>query len=257
MCLILWSWRQHPDYPLILAANRDEFYARPTAPADFWPEAPQVLAGRDLVGGGTWLGVTREGRWAAVTNYRDPSDPARGGPSRGALVRDYLTEALAPEAYLREVADRAAAYAGFNLLAGSREELWYFGSREGIVRRLSPGLYGLSNGLLDAPWPKVARGRAALAEALARPGEPEPETLLALLSDPSRPPDHHLPDTGVGLEWERVLSARFIASPTYGTRSSTVLLLGSGRLIFIERTSPPGALGEAREVRLAIPLGEH
>lgn len=248
MCLILWSWQQHPECPLVLAANRDEFYDRPTAPADFWPEAPQVLAGRDLVGGGSWLGVTGTGRWAAITNFRDPSEPPHGGPSRGWLVRDYLLGATEPEPYLREVESRAAAYAGFNLLVGNRRELWYFGNRQGVIRSLSPGLYGLSNGLLDTPWPKVTLGKRALAEALAAPAGPDPEGLFSLLADRSRPPDHHLPATGVSREWERILSSRFIVSPSYGTRSSTVLFLGPRETTVRERTFFAETRG-CREVR--------
>ncbi|MBE0598509.1 MAG: NRDE family protein, partial [Desulfuromonadales bacterium] len=142
MCLILLSWRQRPDTPLLLAANRDEFYARPTAPATFWPEAPQLLAGRDLVGGGTWLGVATDGRWGAVTNYRDPAEHRPGAPSRGDLVRDYLLGGASPRRWLQQMAAGADRYPGFNLLLGSADELCYFSNRQGVIRSLPPGLYG-------------------------------------------------------------------------------------------------------------------
>ena len=242
MCLILFSWRQRPDYPLILAANRDEFHARPTAPAAFWPQAPQLLAGRDLVAGGTWLGVTRDGRWGAVTNYRDPAEHRPGALSRGTLVRDFLLSGASPRSWLQALADEADRYPGFNLLLGASEELFYFSNREGILRPLPPGLYALSNGLLDTAWPKATGGKSALAAIVAAAGQPEPRALFALLADTSRPADEQLPDTGVGLDWERRLAARFIVSPGYGTRSSTLLLVSAtGEVLFHERSFTPQA----------------
>ncbi|PLX83515.1 MAG: hypothetical protein C0617_11350 [Desulfuromonas sp.] len=235
MCLILFSYNQHPDNRLVMAANRDEFFARPTAPAAFWEEAPGVLSGRDLQGGGSWFGITRCGRLAAVTNFRDRGELQEGGTSRGLLVSDYLLGEEPPGDYLRRVARRGAEYKGFNLLAGDGEGLWYYSNRQGRVRRLPPGLYGLSNHLLDTPWPKVAGGKVALAAALD--GTPDPEALFALLADTTRVADAELPDTGFGPEWERILSSRFIAGPDYGTRSSSVLLVGrEGRVEFTERS---------------------
>lgn len=243
MCLILLAWDAHPDYRLIVAANRDEFYARPTAPAAWWPELPGVLAGRDLEGGGTWLGVDRKGRWAALTNFRDPADRRESARSRGLLVRDYLAGEAAPIAYLEGVAATAGDYRPFNLLVGTDDSLAWYGSRGGPGRPLVPGLYGLSNALLDTDWPKVSDGKRDLAALLARPGAVDPEALFALLADGAIAPDDRLPATGVSLEWERRLSARFIRSPDYGTRSSTLLLVGrDGSRQLIERSFPAGGV---------------
>jgi uncharacterized protein with NRDE domain len=253
MCLILFSYKQHPVYPLILAANRDEFLERPTAPADFWPDAPTVLAGRDLVGGGSWLGVTRGGRLAALSNYRDFSRREKGERSRGLLVSDFLRGEKGPAAYLEQVAQERGSYKSFNLLVGDRLELYCYSSRRDGIRRLTPGLYGLSNHLLDTPWPKVERGKEALAALLAQGGNPHPEDLFALMADTARPDDALLPDTGIGLEWERILSSPFIVSPRYGTRSSTVVLFGGdGAGTFIERTFR-GDPRQWSEVRHAFP----
>ncbi len=240
MCLILFATDRHANYPLVLAANRDEFYRRPTAPAGFWAAAPQVLAGRDLQGGGTWLGVTRGGRLAAVTNFRDPAEWGQARRSRGWLTRDFLLGDREPEAYLRQVARDAQRYKGFNLLVGIGADLWYFSNREGIVRRLRGGLHGLSNHLLDTAWPKVSGGLTDLGRLLAQDQPPSPAGLLEILADTSRPSDARLPDTGVGLDLERTLSSRFIVSPEYGTRCSTALLLArTGELTFVERNFGP------------------
>lgn len=235
MCLILFAWQRHENFPLILIANRDEFYERPTAPAAFWEDAPRLLAGRDLRGGGTWLGITRQGRLAALTNYRDPAALKNGAPSRGKIVSDFLRGRRTPEAYLRGLSPQAAEYNGFGLLVGSPRKLYYFSNRGERVQ-LMPGIHGMSNHLLDTPWPKVERGKQALRYLLAREKAPSPEALLELLADRSRPPDDQLPVTGVGLEWERILSPLFIESPVYGTRASTVLLIDrQGRTLFVER----------------------
>lgn len=238
MCLILLAWQVRPEYPLVVAANRDEFYARPTAPAAVWPEAPHVLAGRDLQAGGTWLGVGRAGRFAALTNYRDPASNRTGAPSRGELVAGFLRGEAAPADYVAALAPHAAQYNGFNLLVGDAHEMRYFSNvaeETTHIGALPPGIYGLSNHLLDTPWPKVARGKSALAEALQ--ALPDTTPLLELLHDDRAAPDEHLPRTGVSLEWERLLSAAFIRSPTYGTRSSTVVLRhADGRTTFREET---------------------
>lgn len=248
MCLILFAHKVHPDYPLVLAGNRDEYYDRPTAPAAFWADAPEILAGRDLVGGGTWLGITRTGRLATVANYRHPAEFHRPGLSRGLLTVDFLRGADSPSAYLETVARLGESYKGFNLLVGDGNAIAYYSNREGVIRRLTPGVYGLSNALLDTPWPKVAQGKAALQKLLAA-GPPEPEGLLAILADTSRPPDELLPDTGVGRERERLLSSPFIASTDYGTRASAVVLIDrTGEVTFIER-SFDRAPGRWQEVR--------
>ncbi len=253
MCLILFSYRIHPAFRLLIAANRDEFYRRPTAPAEFWSDHPDLLAGRDLEGGGTWLGVDRSGQLAALTNYRDPNTVKSGAPSRGHLVSGFLTGNLSARNYLAQVAGDAHRYNGFNLLAADAEDLFYFGSRGEGIQALPPGLYGISNHLLDTPWPKVADGKKALAPQLAGAEPFDPEAVFAALADRSRPPDHRLPETGVGLSWERILSPRFIASETYGTRSSTVLAVeNSGKVLFLERTFSEGEPGETRSFSFTI-----
>ncbi|MCU0806764.1 MAG: NRDE family protein [Candidatus Contendobacter sp.] len=228
MCLILVAYRAHPDYELLVAANRDEFHDRPTAPLAFWEDSPHVLAGRDLKEGGTWMGITRAGCFAALTNYRDPRSVQPNAPSRGHLVSDYLQGDEPALGYLDRLTPRAAAYNGFNLLLGDETGLYYYSNRAAGVQALPPGLYGLSNHLLDTPWPKLERGRSALQQALDHGSEPTPDALLRLLADRTPAPDAELPDTGVPLEWERWLSPIFIAAPGYGTRSSTALVADSG-----------------------------
>lgn len=225
MCLIIFAWKVIPGMPLILAANRDEFYARPATDANWWADYPQIFAGRDLHGGGTWLGVTRDGRFAALTNVRAPSERRTDAPTRGALVSDYLAGDMAPADYLRGIEGKVQDFNGFNLLLGDRDTmLWY--SNRGLDdprngKPLDYGVYGLSNALLDTPWPKVTRAKAQFASLLCQ-GAPE-ETFFEMLTDATRANDCRLPDTGVGQEKERMLSPIFIRSPDYGTRCSTVL----------------------------------
>lgn len=240
MCLIALAWQAHPDYPLVVAANRDEFHARATAPARFWPEAPALLAGRDLAAGGTWMGVTRAGRFAALTNFREPA-VAKGSRSRGLLVSEYLLSDEGPMAYARRVMAAAEDYSGFNLLVGDADSLVVASNRGTPPTALAPGIYGLSNHLLDSPWPKVERARVALRDRLA---DPAVEGLLALLADDAAVPDEDLPDTGVGLHLERLLATPFIRSDGYGTRSSTVLLAGRERIRFVEQVFTPEGPGE-------------
>ncbi|MBA4422867.1 MAG: hypothetical protein C0390_07150 [Syntrophus sp. (in: bacteria)] len=241
MCLILFAWKAHKNFPLILIANRDEFYERPTAQAVLWDDAPGLLAGRDLQEGGTWLGITRRGKLAALTNYRDPASLKLNAPSRGHLVSDYLRGRQTPENYLRRIRPRAVQYNGFSLLVGNGSELFCFSNRNGL-QKPAPGIHGLSNHLLDTPWPKVERGKQALSELISGQKNPSPEALLDLLTDRSRPPDEQLPVTGVGREWEQVLSPLFIESRVYGTRSSTILIIDrKGCVTFVERTFNGGA----------------
>lgn len=236
MCLILLSLEQHPRYPLVIAANRDEFYNRASSAASFWDEEPELLAGRDLVAGGTWFGIARSGRVAAITNYREPGFHRMDAPSRGDLVAGYLRDAGMAESYLKKLEPVAGRYNGFSLLVGTPRELLCFSNRGGGVQKLAPGVHGLSNHLLDTAWPKVERGKQALAEILSGGREVDPEDLFRMLADRWRPPDDRLPHTGIGLEWERILSSLFITSPVYGTRSSTVLVVdGEGRAVFIEK----------------------
>lgn len=223
MCLIVFAWRPEHPQPLLLAANRDEFYARPSWPLREWDDAPGLFAGRDLQAGGTWLGVSADGRFAALTNVRDPDQPV-GRRSRGELPADFLRGRLAPQAYLEAVRARAGEYSGFNLLLGDARQLWYYNSREGEPRTLTEGLYGLSNASLDSPWPKLQQAKAALENCLDAPNS---ERLLTLLADTRQPAEHLLPETGVGPAVERLLATVFIASANYGTRASTALLLNA------------------------------
>lgn len=244
MCIIFLAWQRHPEYPLVVAANRDEYYARPTAAAGFWEEAPQLLAGRDLQGGGTWLGITRAGRFAALTNYRRGDGKYAGAPTRGRLVSDYLLSDTPPDAYLRFLTERAGEYNGFNLLVGDTESLHWFSTHGGEPRALDSGVYGVSNDLLDTPWPKVARGKRGFESLVGTP-DMDVSAMFDLLTDRKIAVDEHLPDTGIGLARERVLSPIFVVSDDYGTRSSTVLLVRrDGRVAFHERTHSPGSDAE-------------
>ena len=253
MCLILLALDTLPDYPLVVAANRDELYDRPTARAAFWEDAPAVLAGRDLRAGGTWLGMDRSGRLAAVTNFRQGEREPEARRSRGHLVSEFLVAPTDGRDYLARVERDAALYNGFNLIAGDAGALHYFSNRGAPARTLGPGVYGLSNHLLDSPWPKVTAGKSGLSALLAGHGDLV-SSLFALLADQRQAPNDLLPRTGVGPEWERLLSSAFIATERYGTRSSTVVLLGrDGRAVFAERSfGPGGAPGE--EVRFTLDL---
>jgi uncharacterized protein with NRDE domain len=237
MCLILFAYRVHPRYPLIVAANRDEFYDRPTAPASFWETEPRLLAGKDLQCGGTWLGVTGDGRFAALANYRDSRSMQSDAPSRGDLVTEYLQGGMPPDGYLEVLREKSAGYNGFSLLFGTACRLFCHCNRGETPPLVQPGIHGLSNHLLDTPWPKVERGKARLKQILKDDTEPAVEEMFSMLADHSLPEDRHLPDTGVGLEKERLLAPLFISSADYGTRSSTVLFIDrDGTVTFVERT---------------------
>ena len=255
MCLILLAWHAHRRFPLVLAANRDEFYARPSAQAAFWREQPDLLGGRDLESMGTWLGVTRTGRLAAVTNVREGSSAvAPDAPSRGKLTTDFLCGATPPGDYAAATYATGTVYRGFNLLVADRHELWWTSNRAGDTRRLEAGIYGLSNELLDTPWPKVVVGKQRLARALETGASVGVEGLLELLADSEQPGDAELPDTGVGLERERQLSAAHVVSADYGTRCSSVLIVDAdGRAQFAERSfEPHGAAGETLTYEFAL-----
>ena len=248
MCLILMSYDQHPDYKLILAANRDEYYDRPTRPLNFWEDQPEIVAGRDMKSNGTWLGVHRTGRFAAVTNYRDPAQNLPHAPSRGTLVSGFLTASETARTYMQKIAAVGQDYNGFNLLVGDRSGLWYYSNRGNDIQQLKPGLLGISNHLIETPWPKVNKGKAELQNVLSKPKDIHYEDLLNILSDRSVPPDDMLPHTGVGIEWERILSPLFITSKVYGTRSSSVLLIKrNGQVILVERTFIPEANGAMKQ----------
>lgn len=224
MCLILFAYRPNADFKLVLAANRDEYFARETATLTFWDDAPHILAGRDLEKGGAWLGIDQRGRFAAVTNYREAKREKQNRVSRGLLISNYLRGTDSPWTYLDSLQITANQYDGFNLLIGDEHSLFYFSSKEKKTTQLRPGVYGLSNHRLDTPWPKVKRGKRLLQTAL----EHNPlatDQLLEVLSDRHRPTDDKLPDTGVGKDWERLLAPIFITSEHYGTRCSSVLLI--------------------------------
>ena len=237
MCLILFAFNSHPHYKLILAGNRDEFYARPTAPAAFWDEEPHLLAGKDLLAGGTWFGITKSGRLAGISNYRDPESIKENSPSRGQLVSRFLLGSDSPRSHLDGVIKDADHYNGFNLIVGFKNELYWYSNMAKGMKRLSPGIYGISNHLLDTPWPKVAKGKAALIRLISDKTILETEEFFNILGNRTIADDSDLPDTGVGLERERMLSPIFISSDDYGTRSSTLLLIDRTDFVtFMERT---------------------
>jgi uncharacterized protein with NRDE domain len=248
MCLAVVAWHVHPDYPLVLAANRDEFYTRSTRPASWWGQSVALLAGRDEEAGGTWLGVTRAGRLAMLTNVRSPSERNPHAPSRGAIAVGALQSRQPAGAWLREQAPRMGTYNGFNLLLaepsppkGSPPRLVYYTNRRDHgPRSLSPGIYGLSNAFLDTPWPKVVRAVSAFACALA--SRVDAESLLALMADRRPVHDSELPSTGVPLDWERALAPIQIRANGYGTRSTTVVTVRrDGVVNFLERSFDPAA----------------
>jgi len=221
MCLIVLAWRAHPRFPLIVAANRDEFHARKAAPAAFWQDQPQILGGRDLQAMGTWMAVSRSGRFAAVTNYRGAREPT-AAESRGALVTGFLTNTASPTAYMADVASRAAKYSGFNLLVSDRKELWWMSNRDGSPRRLEPGYYALGNLLLDSPEVQPFKGRIAETS-------PAVEPLFGILA-PAK-----------------------IINPEYGTRCSTVLLDDGSQVRYSERSfGPDGADGETKHYQFNV-----
>ncbi len=252
MCLLAFRYDSASEWPLVFVGNRDEFYERPTAPADFWDDAPHVLAGRDLEAGGTWMGVTRRGYWGVVTNVRDPESYREHVRSRGALVADYLRGEPAPVEYLEQVAAEADRYNGFNLLLGTPDSLYYYSNRAAGIHPVDPGLHGLSNDRLDTPWPKVRRAKRSLQAQLQ--GESlSTASLLDLLNDRRPAPDDELPDTGLGRTRERMLSPIFIDGDRYGTRASTVLLLSrEGQVSFVERTFERGVPKETRRFSFEV-----
>ena len=256
MCLILVAHRAHPRYRLVVAANRDEFFQRPATAADYWSDAPHVLGGRDLDKGGTWMGVTTAGRWAAVTNFRDGTSPEPGTRSRGELVASYLCGSTGAQVYVATMQPRAREYHGFNLLAGDASGMHYLSNKDDGSMMLAPGIYGLSNHFLDSPWPKVEHGKVAMLDALAGSAKPDRliDALLATLSDRSVADERVLPSTGISEEWEKQLSAAFISAPGYGTRASTVLLIDhDGEVHFHERSfGRHGELLEDRRYRFTL-----
>jgi uncharacterized protein with NRDE domain len=249
MCLAVLALHALPGIPVLIAANRDEFHARPTHPAAQWADAPGLYAGRDGLAGGTWMGVTAQGRFALVTNFREPGRYLAPAPSRGALVEDYLRGNDSPQAYLARTHESDQAYNGFNLIVGDTRQAWYLSNRDGPPRPLAPGIYALSNHLLDTPWPKLARTKTAFTEVLGRTPQPDLPALFEALADRQTATDEDMPATGLPPDRERLLSSPFIVSPDYGTRSSSVLVLregGAGQLDE-RRFAPDGTVsGESR-----------
>lgn len=246
MCLLVFAWKTHTEFPLVFAGNRDELHARPAAAAGFWSNAPQIVGGRDLQAGGTWLGITVQGRFAVVTNYRDGLNPLSGPRSRGDLTREFLHSDIAPREYALQVQARGRDYAGFSLLVGDRDALWYVSNRGAAAQAVLPGIHGLSNHLLDTAWPKVTRSIGRL-NLLLDSGQLTSTALFRLLADRAPAPAGELPDTGIGRERERRISSPFVVDPNYGTRCSTLILLGDERIRFTERRFTPA--GQAHETR--------
>ena len=255
MCLLLVANKIKPGYRLILAANRDEFYDRPTAAACFWQEVPALLAGRDLKAGGTWLGITRSGRIAALTNYRDPSSRKTNAPSRGELPVRYLSGTESASDFIDNLKRTAVLYNGFNLVLGDGNDTYWFSNRAQKMRVLDPGLYGLSNHLLNTPWPKVEKSRASFAVLLAPETIPPPESFFEMLNDCTPAEPERLPDTGVGEDWERILSPVFITSAIYGTRSSTLIFIDAdNHVTFVEKTYAKEREDDEKTVRFEFDI---
>jgi uncharacterized protein with NRDE domain len=256
MCIIFVAFRSHPDYRLVVAANRDEFRDRPTERAHRWKEGGGIIGGRDLRSGGTWFGIHTDGRFAALTNFREPAVAAAdGSPSRGALVVSYLQSGAAPQAWLASLARRSGQWGGFSLFVSDLDQLAHLSNRRNVPDSLGPGIWAVSNGLLGDPWPKVERGKAEFRKIVDERGA-DVERLMTLLRDDSAADPSELPDTGVGSERERELSPIFIRGHLYGTRSSTVLCIredGRGTLIE-QQWSGDGAAEGRVELEFDVPV---
>lgn len=244
MCLIVFAYQVHPVYKLIVAANRDEFYGRPTAPAHYWEDRPDILAGRDLEKMGTWMGVTTSGRFAALTNYRDPKEETEGKHSRGELVADALKYKGNVKGYMQSLVGKKDLYPGYNLLAGDGTELYYYSNKGQELQKVEPGIYGVSNHLINTEWPKVQKGKEGMSKIINGDQDPFVERLFSILQNADQAPDELLPHTGVSLEWERMLSPLFIKSENYGTRSSTVMLMSNKKIQYVERVFSKDGISE-------------
>lgn len=254
MCILFIAVKQHPEYPLIIAANRDEFFARPTASSKFWSDYPQLLAGRDLQAGGSWMAINKNGRLAALTNIRDPKRIDANARTRGELVTNCALNQQPPEQYLAQLQHSKDKYNGFNLLYGDWQHLWVYNNHLNKVELLVQGVYGLSNADLNSPWPKIDKGMTELKNYCHSSHKLEPEKLFELLRDDTEAEDHLLPQTGVPLEWERRLSSIFIRGEEYGTRSSTLLTVNKNQQVsWFEKTfSPDGETVEQQSYHFAI-----
>ncbi|WP_343855508.1 NRDE family protein [Aliiglaciecola litoralis] len=230
MCILFIAVKQHPDYPLIIAANRDEFHQRPTALSQFWDDNNDILAGRDLRAKGTWMGINKNGRLSALTNVRDPQKLLDNPISRGELVSEFLAKQISAQDYLRTLQQTKKSYNGYNLLFGDWDDLWVYNNHTDKTQHLTEGVFGLSNADLNSPWPKVNQGVAQLKNHCQQRGPLDTDKLFAILLDQTQSNDELLPQTGVSIEWERKLSSIFIQSQEYGTRSSTLLLIDNNKV---------------------------
>lgn len=254
MCLLTFAYKSHPKYDLILAGNRDEFYKRPTRNAQFWTKEnyPDILAGKDLEAGGTWLGVRNDGRWATLTNHRNPSVQKENPPTRGELVLNYLKLKTSATHYLKTISPAAEKYNGFNLLLWDRQGLYHFSNKTKRVSKLRSGVYGLSNALLDTPWPKVTQAKQKMSK-IVESETIHKERIFDLLTDQQQAPDEDLPLTGIPKEAERAVSSIFIKTKNYGSRCSTILLIDKkGNIDFTERTYKPGTINIESEQHYQI-----
>lgn len=245
MCSIIFAYKKHPKYPLIVVANRDEFYPRPTKQADWWEEYPEMLAGKDIKANGSWFGISKLGRFSALTNYRDGMHLKQNAPTRGKLVTDYLVNEVDSEVYLKKIAETAELYNGYNLLTFDGQDIWHYSNISDEITQIEAGVHGLSNALLNSDWPKVNKGKAKLEE-LIKTEEISVDALFEMMKDGELAADEDLPDTGVPYEWEKLLSALCIKSDNYGTRCSTVLLWDNDGNIFFEERSYVPDLGSKR-----------
>ncbi|WP_022849635.1 NRDE family protein [Limisalsivibrio acetivorans] len=248
MCLIIFSYKQHPQYKLVFAANRDEFHYRLTKEAGWWEPGRDILGGIDIEAGGTWLGITRTGRFAALTNFRSPDEKKENMRSRGMLTKEFLTCDVSVEEYTDKLEAEAKEFNGYNLIYGDIDHLHYFSNRGKTPAAIPEGLHGLSNALLNDPWPKVMRGKVGMAKILQQESITA-EQLMLMLKDEVKPPDEELPETGVPKDWERSLSPMFIRAGEYGTRASTVILIDyDNNVHFHERTfTPDGKITDIKE----------
>lgn len=242
MCLVNFHIHEHPMYQLIVVANRDEFYKRPTAKAHFWEDYPNILAGRDLMQKGSWLGISKEGRFAALTNYRDPRLSEIGRVSRGDIVKEFLAGDISAAEYAQKLSKQRRDYAGFNVVVSDGTDFYHYNNIYDEINKIPLGTHSISNHTLNTPWPKVVKGRERLAQLVESHQQYiELDALFNIVFDEERAPDYLLPKTGVTLEWERLLSSLFIKSPEYGTRSTTVILVDrQGAVTFVEKSFEKG-----------------
>ncbi|BAC13007.1 NRDE family protein [Oceanobacillus iheyensis] len=253
MCLITFAIQKHSEYPFILIANRDEFYDRPTAKASFWDDAPAILAGRDLKSKGTWLGITKQGKIAAITNYRNPSLPETGTYSRGKIPVDFLNNEIDASHFLSRLEENKSLYAGYNALFGNYQNLYTYNNIYNSSEQLVSGIHSLSNDKLNTPWPKVVKARGLLQNHLESNQDISNEALFRILQNADKPNDQDLPDTGIGLQLERNLSSMFIDTGNYGTRASTIILIDKNNdATFIERTYHQGNVIEDKNYYFSI-----